>query len=497
MVDPKSKEPDFKFSAVAVYRYQKPKQKIIVIGAGAGACGFVKSYRQLNAEDTIEVFSKENHPFYNRVLLPDYITGTLQWSNLVKMSSEEEAEYRIKLHRGVSITAIDREAKTVTDTNGSLHHYDILILATGSRAALLKEVPPIKGIFTMRSRTDADAFKNHLAPTRGKVVIVGGGLLGVELAASLREASTEAILLHRSSRLMDRQLDPLGSQLLQEELADKGVELYFNDEIERFTGTGVIDGIRLKSGRFIQCQAIVFAIGTIPNIELAKTCGLSCRRGVIVDDYLQTNDPNIFAIGEIAEFKGMLYGITAAAEQQAEIVAQYLNGDIARFYTGSLLMNILKMHGTDLCSLGVTECPDDPAYEEVVFIDKAKRFYKKCIIHNDRLVGAILIGDKNEFLEYRSLIEGKTELSEKRLQLLRSGKMQEPVIGKLVCSCNNVGEGNLVNKIKEGCKDHLQLCQLTGAGMGCGSCRPEVKQILETITTIKKEQPALPSPQFV
>jgi len=131
-----------------------------------------------------------------------------------------------------------------------------------------------------------------------------------------------------------------------------------------------------------------------------------------------------------------------------------------------------------LCSLGQVECPDDSAYEEVVFIDKAKRYYKKCIIHNDRLVGAILIGDKTEFLEYRNLIEGKIELSEKRLLLLRSGKATEPVIGRLVCSCNNVGEGNLINKIKEGCKDQLQLFQLSGAGMGCGSCRSEVKQIL-------------------
>ena len=145
----------------------------------------------------------------------------------------------------------------------------------------------------------------------------------------------------------------------------------------------------------------------------------------------------------------------------------------------SLLMNILKMHGTDLCSLGQVECPDDPAFEEVIFIDKAKRYYKKCIIHNDRLVGAILIGDKTEFLEYRNLIENRLELSEKRLQLLRSGKAPEPLIGKLICSCNNVGEGNLINKIKEGCHDHLQLCQLTGAGMGCGSCRPEVKAVLE------------------
>jgi ferredoxin-nitrate reductase len=216
----------------------------------------------------------------------------------------------------------------------------------------------------------------------------------------------------------------------------------------------------------INCQAIVIAIGTVPNIELARAANIECKRGVVVNDYLSTNDPDIFAIGEIAEYKGFLYGITAAAEQQAEIVARYLNGDISKYYEGSLLMNILKMHGTDLCSLGLSECPDDPAYEEVVFIDKAKRYYKKCIIHNDRLVGAILIGDKTEFLEFRDLIQNKMELSEKRLQLLRSGKKADPVIGKLVCSCSGVGEGNIINKINEGCKDMVQLCQLSGAGMG-------------------------------
>lgn len=479
LVDPKSKEPDFKFSAVEVALYKKAKQKIIVIGAGAGACGFVKSYRALNTDDEIEIFSKENFPFYNRVLLPDYISGSLPWQNLIKMSDEEEYNFNIKLHRGISIEHIDRETKTVTDSRGGIHQYDVLLMATGSRAAMIKDIPTMKGIFTMRSRTDADNFKHHVDPEKGKVVIVGGGLLGIELAASLREVNVEVTVIQRISRLMDRQLDPLGSQLLHEELTDKGIDIYYNDEIERFLGDTSVTAVRLKSGLIINCQAIVIAIGTVPNIEIAKAAGIECKRGVVVDEYLQTNDPSVFAIGEIAEFKGFLYGITAAAEQQAEIVASYLAGDISNYYSGSLLMNILKMHGTDLCSLGMVEHPDDPAYEEVVFIDKAKRYYKKCIIHNDKLVGAILIGDKSEFLEYRNLIEKKIELSEKRLQLLRSGKTAEPVIGKLVCSCNNVGEGNLINKIKEGCKDHLQLCQLTGAGMGCGSCRPEVKAVLE------------------
>ena len=479
LIDPRSKEPDFKFSAVQVRLYGKTKQKIIVIGAGAGACGFVKTYRSLNTEDEIEVFGKENFPFYNRVLLPDYISGMLQWDNLVKMTDEEEREMNIKLHRGVSIEKIDRENRIVTDSRGEDHHYDILLMATGSRAAMLRDVPSMQGIFTMRNRMDADNFKSHVDPSKGKVIIVGGGLLGIELAASLREVNIEVTIVQRISRLMDRQLDPLGSRLLHEELMSKEVDIYYNDEIERFFGDKTVTGIRLKSGLTIDAQAVVIAIGTVPNVEIAKVAGIECKRGVVVDEYLQTSDKNIFAVGEIAEFKGLLYGITAAAEQQAAVVAHYLNGDISKYYTGSLLMNILKIHGTDLCSLGEVECPDDPAYEEILFIDKAKRYYKKCIVHNDRLIGAILIGDKNEFLEYRNLIENKIELSEKRLQLLRSGKLPEPVIGKLVCTCSNVGEGNLINKIKEGCKDHLQLCQLTGAGMGCGSCRPEVKEILE------------------
>ena len=479
LVDPKSKEPDFKFTAVAVAPFQKPRQKIFVVGAGAGACGFVKSYREINTTDAITVFSKEDFPFYNRVLLPDYISGVLQWDNMIKMTDEEEYQNNIKLHRGVSIQHINRSEKTVTDSKGNVHKYDLLILATGSRSTVLRDVPALKGIFTMRNRNDADQFLSHANEHNGRVVIIGGGLLGIELAASLKQMNIETTIIQRTSRLMNRQLDILGSQLLQDELIDKGIEIYYNDEIDRFLGTSSITGIKLKSGLKIDCTTLVMAIGTTPNIEIAKAADLICKRGVVVNDYMQTSDPDIFAIGEIAAHKGQLFGITAAAEQQAEIVARYLGGNIARYYDGSISMNILKIHGMDMCSLGEVECPDDPAYEEVVFIDKAKRYYKKCIIHKDHLIGAILIGDKVEFLEYKNLIENKIELSEKRLQLLRSGKTVEPVKGRLVCSCNNVGEGNLMNRISDGCKDHLQLCQLSGAGMGCGSCRPEVKNILE------------------
>jgi ferredoxin-nitrate reductase len=478
LVDPVSKEPDFKFCAVEVLRYKKKKERIVIVGAGAGAHGFVRSYRALNQDDDIIVFNKEDQPFYNRVQLPDYISGTQSWKDLVRMTDEEETDNDIDLRRGVSIESINREDKYVIDSTGVTTYYDRLILATGSRAALPKNVPVLDGIFTLRSRADADRFRGQV-PAGGHVVVVGGGLLGLELAASLREMAIRVSVIHRSSRFLDRQLDTLGSQLLHEEIVDLGCELYYSDEVQLFYGQSQLTGIRLRSGRVLDCDTLVFAIGTVPNIEIGKACGLEYRRGLVINGYLQTSDASIHAIGEIAEFDGNLYGFTAAAEQQAEVLARYLSGDIASHYKGSVPMNIIKIHGFDLCSIGIPESPNSREYEEIVFIDKARRYYKKCIIHQDRLVGAILVGDKEEFREFREWINAGTELSDRRLNLLRSGTKAEPVLGRLVCSCNNVGSGNLIKKIEEGLTDVGALSAATGAGTGCGSCRSEIKKILE------------------
>ncbi|RZK24256.1 MAG: NAD(P)H-nitrite reductase [Hymenobacter sp.] len=477
-LDPISKEPDFKFCAVQVAKYRKPQQRIIIIGAGAAAHGFVRAYRELNQDDSITIFSKEDTPFYNRVMLPDYLSGHQEWAQLVKMPDHEEPAYRIDLRRGVSVETINRAERYIIDSRGQRTDYDLLILATGSRAAVPRHVPALPGIFTMRSRQDADDFKSHL-PAQAHVVIVGGGLLGLEMAASLREVGTDVTLIQRTSRFMGQQLDQLGSQLLQEEMVDQGCHLYFNDEVELFYGRSRLTGVGLKSGRRLDCDALLLATGTVPNLELARDCGLTCKRGVVVNERLQTSDPDVFALGEIAEFQGVLYGITAAAEQQATVLARYLSGDVASYYQGTTFMNIIKIHGFDLCSIGLPEAPNTLHYEEITFIDKAKRYYKKCIIHQDRLVGAILIGDKNEFQEYRDLIASKTELSDKRLQLLRSSSRAAPVLGKLVCSCNNVGADNLRQAIGAGCGSLQELCATTGAGTGCGSCRPEVQRILE------------------
>ncbi|MBD8487970.1 molybdopterin-dependent oxidoreductase [Echinicola sp. CAU 1574] len=482
-IDPVSKQPDFKYSAVQVIRYVKPKQKILIVGAGAAAYRFINSYREFNEEDEIHVFSKEKHPFYNRVLLPDYVNRHKAWEDLLKFKNAEEMDkLNITLFVENGIESIDRSNKTVTDQKGRVHHYDTLILATGSRAFVPADVPMhLPGIFTMRSRRNADELKSYLN-YEGHVLIAGGGLLGLELAAALREINISVTIVQLGSRLMERQLDPMASSLLREKIEEMGVKLYMNNQVSQLESNEDEKRVtvNLKSGQTINCNAVVYAIGTRPRMELAKSAGLICGRGIKVNDYLQTSDPSIFAMGEIAEHQGKLNGITAAAEMQADIAARFITGDLLSIYKGSVPMNILKFADLDLCSIGIPEPPPNgEGYEEILLIDTAQTYYKKCIVYQDRLVGAILMGDKSEFAEFKSLIEEKTELSKKRQELLRGNSNKEEMLGEMVCSCGNVGKVNITKAIQSGCHEFRQLCQQTGAGLGCGSCKPEVKSILE------------------
>jgi ferredoxin-nitrate reductase len=276
-------------------------------------------------------------------------------------------------------------------------------------------------------------------------------------------------------------LDRISSKLLAEEVQLRDIQIYFDNEVSTIFETDNPNEleIALKSGKIFTANAIVYSIGTLPNIEIAKESGLACGRGVKVNQYLQSSNPSVFAIGEIAEFNNQLFGITSAAEEQADVLANYLAGDISSFYKGSVLMNILKLEDINLCSIGQVEIPEnDDSYEEIVFADLRQRYYKKCIVKNDLLVGAILMGDKNEFAEFKTLIESKIELADKRNSLLRGVSNAKPVLGKLVCSCSQVGSGNIEEAIKSGVTNFTELCKTTGAGLGCGSCKTEVKDIL-------------------
>ncbi|MBD0832733.1 nitrate reductase [Aestuariibaculum sediminum] len=486
-IDPQSKEPDFKFTRVSVAKFKKPVEKIIIAGAGAAAFRFIQNYRENNQEDEILVFSKEPNLFYNRVLLPEYVIEELSWEQLLKIKKNELNKLNIKVYPETLIEKIDTKQKVVTDSHGETHSFDKLILATGSRAFIPKDVQiNLPGRFTMRNKGDADNFKAYLdatglPPEEQHIVIVGGGLLGLELAAAMKHKNVKVTIIQRASRLMERQLDAISSKLLALDVQERGIQIYFDNEVSTVFDDEDSNelNITLKSGKFIAAHAIVYAIGTIPNVEIARENGIVCGRGVKVNQHLQSSHPDIFAIGEIAEFNNQLFGITSAAEEQANILSNYLAGDVSCAYNGSVLMNILKFNDLNLCSIGEIKVPEnDDSYEEVIFTDISKRYYKKCIVKDDLLIGAVLMGDKNEFAEFKTMIESKIEMADKRDKLLRGASNDVPVIGKLVCSCSQVGEGNIEETIKSGCVDFTELCNKTGAGLGCGSCKTEVREIL-------------------
>jgi len=297
IVDPISKEPDFKYCAVQVEKYVKQKQKVVIIGAGAAAYRFVQSFREKNEIDEIHVFSKEKDPFYNRVLLPEYVSRELSWESLEKLKKGELKKLSIELHANNGIVDVDSKTKTVEDTKGIKHSYDILVMATGSRAFVPTEVPKgAPGRFTMRERGDADKLNTYLSQTglpeeQQHVVIVGGGLLGLELAAALKKININISIVQRAPRLMERQLDRIASRLLAEDVRERGIDIFFDNEVstvfeEKNKANSLL--VTLKTGRTLQCNAIVYAIGTRPNIELAKKTDIKTRRGVVVNSYLQT-----------------------------------------------------------------------------------------------------------------------------------------------------------------------------------------------------------------
>lgn len=482
--DPVSRQPDFKFAAVQVARYEKPVERIIVAGAGAAAHRFLRTYRTLNTSDEITVIARENDNFYDRVRLPEYINGKHTWNKLQKFADGEMDALHFNYVPGNEVVSIDRSQKTITDKFGKQYGYDKLILATGSRANLPQDAPAdISTVFTMRTRQDADRLRERLTPG-SHILIVGGGLLGLELALALREIDVHVSILQLGSRLMERQIDHVAGELLLDFIDESGVTVYMNDQLTgaRHDPAAGKLFVSLRSGRTLAPDALVYAVGTRPNIEFAQEAGIETARGIIVDDFLRTNDPNIFAIGEIAEHRGRMLGITAAAEKQADVLARFLYGDLQSTYNGGIPMNILKLSGFELCSIGIPVIPPDgQGYDEITFIDRSQRYYKKCIIKDDRLVGAILVGDKAEFAEFRNLIENKTELSEKRLRLLRAGKTPEPVRGELVCTCGQVGEITLRELAKNGHRDLASICEASGAGLGCGSCKPEIQLLIRDV----------------
>lgn len=489
-VDPQSKEPDFKYAAVTLRRAIRPVRRVVVVGAGAAAAHFVERMRALGSRDEITVIGREAEDLYNRILLPEYIAGRRRWRDMTLCPPAKLAAWRLRFVKGASVDHINCEERSVIDSQGACHPYDTLVLATGSRAALPPGAPEEGDLVrTLRTRADADAIA-RLAQVGKGCVVVGAGLLGIELCGALAELGVAVTLLHRSGRLMGGQLDVEASALLQEELRDRHIELILQDEIRHVKTESDRVYLRTTAGRFIETGLLVYAAGTRANDELAQVAGLHCGAGVLVDETLQSSDPHICAMGEVADFGGRRYGTTLAAQEQAAVLAARLCGDADARYAGTPPLNVLKVSGLSLAVVGDTRVPRPATgeYEEVAFLDKAERVYMRCVIRHNRLVGAILMGDTQLLPWFKSLVHSGTELDQDRQRLLRPGSdtAKAPCKGRLVCSCNQVGEGNLADARAEGCDTVDALCAKTGAGTGCGSCRPELAQFLDAAQTVSE-----------
>ncbi len=475
LFDPISKEPDFKFAAVNARKVSGPPRRIVVVGAGFAALAFIREYRRDNQLDEIIVLSGEKTPFYNRILLPDYVRGEKSRASLELAPPADLEEMNVLVHADTRVQRIDRERKSLFDEDEREYPYDVLVLATG---AVPRPLPAASegaaDVYTLRTTADADLIRKNIEE---HAVIVGGGLLGIELAGALREMGLKVTIIQRSSRLMSRRLDGAASELLAEMLREKGIRILFNDEVASIGGHAGARNVYTAGGAIIECDGIVAALGTVPAADLPREAGLPCNYGVIVDDLMRTADQHILAIGELAEYEHVTRGITLAAEEMAAAAARGLAGDPVARYRPSMDLNILKCEGIELAGMGKIQKTHDDE-EEIVYLDRARRVYKKVIIRDDRLVGCILLGDVRELERFRELHENDLELAEERDKLILAELKREPMRGELVCSCRSVGTENIRAAFARGECDMAAVQACTGAGSGCGSCRPEIARIL-------------------
>jgi nitrite reductase (NADH) large subunit len=396
-------------------------EPLVIIGQGMAATKLVEelSMRALGRYSII-VIGQEPHRAYNRVLLSSLLAGEIAAADLELKPTEWWGRQGITNVYGRCVSAIDPQAKTVTLENGVTFAYEKLVLATGSHPIMLP-IPgmDLPGVMSFRVMTDVDAMMSRAQKGRPAVVI-GGGLLGIEAAYGLAHAGAKVTLIHLMDRLMERQLDAPAAKLLKQQIEAKGVEVLLSAQTARIVGTEKVEAVSLADGRDIPADVVVCAIGVRPNADLARAAGLETKRGILVGDGLETSDPAIFALGECVEHRGVAYGLVEPAYEQARILARRLSGDTKAAYPGSVLATNLKVSGVSVFSAGDFLGEDK---EAIIFTDEGRGVYKKLVVENQRLTGAVLYGDTTDGLWYLDLMRSKAEVSNIRHDLIFGPQM--------------------------------------------------------------------------
>ncbi|QEC51170.1 assimilatory nitrite reductase (NAD(P)H) large subunit precursor [Anseongella ginsenosidimutans] len=479
--------------------------KVVVIGNGMVGYKFCEKLRKKAGADqiSITVYGEEPRPAYDRVHLSEYFNGKSA-KDLLLAPAAWYAENQVKLVTGELVTAIDRGRKTVTTHKGNIAQYDKLVLATGSSAF----VPRIKGIdkqgvFVYRTIEDLNAILAYGKKVH-KAAVMGGGLLGLEAAKAMLDMGLQTEVVEFAPRLMPRQLDERGAELLRQRLEALSITIHTNKNTVELAGDQALRGLKFADGSFLEAAMLVISAGIRPRDELARNSGLATggRGGIIVNDQLLTNDPDIYTIGEAALHNNMIYGLVAPGYEMAECVAASLAGQESRTFSGFDMSAKLKLIGVDVGSFG------DPSGEQVpavpiIYEDKSKGIYKRINISADgkQLCGGILVGDTTSYNMLLQITQNGLPLPADPSELILGARGKENEGGAgveslpgtaQICSCENISKEAICSAIEEqGLSTLDEVKKATGACTGCGGCTPMVADLLKYLLeaqgkTVKK-----------
>ena len=465
-------------------------QKLVIIGAGM-ASGRTLEYLLEHAPGTfdITIFNAEPRGNYNRIMLSPLLAGDKSYEEIVTHDEDWYAQNNIATRFGEKVTAIDKERKVVVGEKGELA-YDKLIIATGSVPFIIP-MPghDLPGVIGYRDMEDTNFMIDAASAPGSSAVVIGGGLLGLEAAAGLRMRGMEVTVLHLSGHLMERQLDETAGYLLQTDLERRGIRVITKANTKEIVGNGKVEKVLLDDGTELPADIVLMTAGIRPAVQIGHDAGLDMGRAIVVDAQMRTSDPDVFAVGECVEFEGNVFGLVAPLYDQAKVLANALTGKDDTF-TVRELSTKLKVTGCDLFSAG--DFADGDGREDIVFRDPKRRVYKRLIIENDRLIGAVMYGDTADSNWFFGLIKDGTNVEEMRETLIfgpafqsSGGASLDPLAAVAalpleaeICGCNGVCKGDIITSIEAGAHTLDDVRTKTKASGSCGTCTGLVEQVL-------------------
>ncbi len=472
---------------LSVNEQQDQVAPIVVVGTGPVGIRAVQALLRRNSETSVIIYGDEPWEPYNRVRLSLLLAGDIKEDD-ISNRPELPASARVVQHHNCAVLAIDRAEHRIIDAAGRHQAYSTLILATGSRPHI-PSIPGthLAGVFTFRNMTDAQHLQARQVRSR-RVVVIGGGLLGLEAARAMQRQHTEVVVIEHTNHLMNRQLDTASAELLREHIMGKGVRVLLQESVKEIVGGYQVKGIRLRSGKEIECDTVIISTGIKPNIDLALNARLSVGRGIRVNDQMQTNDPAIYAVGECAEHRDHIYGLVTPGLEQAEVAAHTIVGGHSR-YEGSIAATKLKVVNMPIFSMGLVNKEDSSRdLQEVIYQNRKEGIYRKLMLDRSRLVGAIATGEWDEQSRVQEVIRKQRRIWPWQLKRFRHQGVLWPEVesksvvgwpaGTTVCNCTGVTRGELSQAMNDGCETLAAIKSCTGASTVCGSCEPLLTEML-------------------